>query len=247
MIGKSHWKIAELVGAHVAEPWKELLADNWDAVEIGLEIPDRFMIWHRDPGPPASAGKVQAKLVHRFYVDRTDEPKGELIQMILMYTEGIAAFAKDLAADEDLRDQTQDMLLYVGALIHFLSDLCTPMHVGCSLRGQLEGILGKGYHQKLEARFWRRHKNETIDDLLLYPNCTLNESWLMQIATDAHQDYIVLPDALQTENKEQLREIAIRALHRSVATTVLWLDTMATGFALNAALAKITNADATRR
>ena len=49
MIGKSHWKIAESVSVQVGDPWKALLTEYWYAVEVGIEVPDQFMIWHRDP------------------------------------------------------------------------------------------------------------------------------------------------------------------------------------------------------
>lgn len=243
MIGKSHYKIAEQIAAHIPSPWKQLLIDYWYAIEVGIEVPDQFMIWHRDPERPASAGKQKSKLVHRYYLDSCGNSRGEMLQMILMYTEGITAFAKDLAADKDLREQTQDMVLYTGALLHFLADLCTPLHVGCSLASQLKDLLGKNHHQKIEARLWRRQKKAPVKDLLILPACSLDEEWLLQQARDTHNDYLKLPASLVKENKELLVDISLRALYRSVSIGVTWLNAMAEDHSLKEALAEIANSE----
>jgi hypothetical protein len=241
MIGKSHYKIAELVRDKVAEPWHRLLTDFWYAAEVGLEVPDRFMIWHRDPGPPASAGPQPARLVHRYYLDSPANIRGELLQMILLYSEGITSFALDLAADPGLQDQLQDMILYTGAMLHYLTDLCTPIHVGCSLDAQLAEILGKRHHYKIETRVWRRQNRASIVELAPLPTCTLNERWLLEQATVGHLDYMRLPESLQKENEKLLNEISLRALYRSVSVGVAWLNAMAADQQMKAALYDLGN------
>lgn len=208
VIGPSHTKIAELVALHVARPWQTLLGRYWHAVEVGLEVPDRFMIWHRDPGPPASAGTVPSKLVHRQFLDARDEAQGELISMILMYTEGIEAFARALADDGSMRDQTQDLILYTGALLHFLADLCTPLHVGCSLDENLRAQLGDRFHQKIEARLWRHQQAAVAGAPEHLDGCALSESWLRGVAATTYEDYQALPDVLRDRRGDEFRERA---------------------------------------
>ena len=239
MIGKSHYRIAEFVLRNLTGPWAPLLEHHREALDVGLEVPDKFMIWHPDPEPPSSAGPQPGTLVHRFYLDAENEPRGQLIQMILMYTGGVSAFAVDLGDDEDMRDMTRDMVLYTGILIHFLGDLCTPLHVGCSRDELLKGILGQRHHQKIEERFWRRQRKFEPEHIPRFPSCSLDEEWLMERVRETHVDYLALPSALVKGKGDLLREISERALTRSVAVAVAWLEAMSAEENTGRALARL--------
>ena len=128
-----------------------LLVRFQDSFEAGVEVPDTFMIWHRDPAEPAEKGSQPNRLVHRYYVDGADDRRqGSLIEQVWMYTEGIVAFVQDGIDPGDAYDGLEDLvenwahrvllravsfsaewidrMVSCGALERTLSEACARLH-----------------------------------------------------------------------------------------------------------------------
>lgn len=233
MIGKSHIKIAHEMLPLLNPSVCSILREYINSFESGLDIPDRYMIWERDPKEPAEKGVQPKQLVHRYYLDaNNDRKRGRLIDQIWTYTEGIISFlgeGADLSeAYSSVENLAENWVLYFGMLTHFLGDLCSPLHVGNCLDGEFRKISGNRYHSKIEQAMWRYHKDVKVTIGCTDTNTTLNTSQLVEVAEKTYVEYLLLKTLypLLPETRNAFAKLSIRVFEHAVFLSAGWINTM---------------------
>lgn len=234
MIGKSHIKISHLMLQHLNPSFSCILQRFIEIYETGVEVPDKYIMWHCDPLTPTEKGNQPKRhLVHRYYLDVDDSfnRKGRLIEMIWLYTDGIVSFIQDdletSTAYPTIENLVENWVLHIGMLTHFLGDICTPLHVGICNSNHFRELSGKKYHSKIEQALWRYHKNQDVNELDI-KKCNLNTKQLIGIAKTTYNDYMLLVNLypVQPETKIDFRDLSVRLLKRSVSFSVGWINSM---------------------
>ena len=189
----THIRVSEQAIRFTYPVLKAFLNKYWDCVEAGLDAPDRFNIWGRDPAIPTDQ-KAEKVLVHRYYVDASNEKtKGGLIPEILMYAEGIISYIKDTAFEnpyDDLKDHKEDWFFQFGILSHYIGNLCTPMHIGHSYNSRLNDLI-KNFHNRYERNLEKFTKNRLTPPLKRYTKIALTHFALENIAKRTFEKHYI--------------------------------------------------------
>ncbi len=214
-------------------PVRGILEEYKSIFESGLDIPDRYMIWERDPKEPAEKGIQPKQLVHRYYLDaNNDREQGRLIDQIWTYTEGIISFldeGTDLSeAYSSVENLVENWVLYFGMLTHFLGDLCSPLHIGNCHDDEFRIISGNRYHSKIEQAMWRYHKDAKVTLGCTVINTTLDTSQLLEVAEKTYVEYLLLKKLypLLPETRNAFAKLSIRVLERAVFFSAGWINTI---------------------
>lgn len=246
MIGKSHIKISHLMLLHLNPSISFILKRFIKTYESGVEVPDKYLMWERDPAEPAEKGNQPKHLVHRYYIDADDtfQRKGRLIEQIWMYTDGIISFVQDGIKISEAYPTTENLIenwaLHFGILTHFLGDLFTPLHIGIGNDKILKKLAGLKYHSKIEQAFWRYHKTYELPEKFAAMKCHLDSEQLLKIAKGTYNEYLLLGKLypLRPETKAELKAMSIRLLEQSVAFSSGWINEMVATYNLEPALKK---------
>ena len=228
MLGESHEIVSKEAIKKIIPELKTLIENRAGIFESGLYVPDKFMMWDRDPSEPVEKGPMPKRLVHRYFVDDLEaDRRGELVAQIFMYTDGILAFILDETQLEDGKDYVAEhIVLFFGFLCHFLMDLCTPVHIGHNLHQMLLKKGGKRYHQKFERSLLRYQRKLSNWDEIDLPPCNLSEDWLIEVAEATYKDYEKLPKMFDSDIEKNSKAICKSVSARALAVVVSWVNKM---------------------